>query len=63
MLKVALTTVRQPRALLGRRAAEMLIASIGKSGHSEQVTLPVELVIRESTNGQASPAVQTDTKS
>ena len=56
MLKVALTTVRQPRALLGRRAAEMLIASIGKSGHSEQVTLPVELVIRESTRGQASPA-------
>jgi DNA-binding LacI/PurR family transcriptional regulator len=62
MLKVALTTVRQPRALLGRRAAEVLIASIGKSGHSEQVTLPVELVIRESTGGQASPAVRQDTK-
>jgi LacI family transcriptional regulator len=58
MLKVALTTVRQPRALLGRRAAEVLIASIGKSGYSEQVTLPVELVIRESTGGKASPAVQ-----
>jgi len=49
MLKVALTTVRQPRALLGRRAAEVLMASIGKSGHSEQVTLPVELIVREST--------------
>jgi LacI family transcriptional regulator len=62
MLKVALTTVRQPRALLGRRAAEVLLASIGKSGHSEQVTLPVELVIRESTGGLASPVVQKDTK-
>jgi LacI family repressor for deo operon, udp, cdd, tsx, nupC, and nupG len=63
MLKVALTTVRQPRALLGRRAAEVLIASIGKSGYSEQVTLPVELVIRESTGGQAPPTVQKDIKS
>ena len=49
MLKVALTTVRQPRALLGRRAAEVLIAGIAKGGHSEQATLPVELVVREST--------------
>lgn len=56
ILKVALTTVRQPRALLGRRAAEVLLASIGKSGHSEQVTLPVELVVRESTIGQAARA-------
>ena len=62
ILKVALTTVRQPRALLGRRAAEVLLASIGKSGHSEQVTLPVELVIRESTGGQSSPAVPKDAK-
>jgi LacI family transcriptional regulator len=58
ILKVTLTTVRQPRALLGRRAAEMLVAGIGKSDRSEQVTLPVELVIRESTAAPLSAAVQ-----
>ncbi len=50
-LKVSLTTIRQPQAELGRRAAEMLLEAIRKPGYSEQVTLPVELVVRESTAG------------
>ncbi len=62
LLKIALTTVRQPRALLGRRAAEVLLASIGKRGHSEQVTLPVELVVRESTSARPSSPVQAAAK-
>jgi DNA-binding LacI/PurR family transcriptional regulator len=48
-LKVSLTTIRQPQALLGRRAAEMLLAALKKPGYSEQITLAVELIIREST--------------
>jgi LacI family transcriptional regulator len=52
-LKVSLTTIRQPQAALGRRAAEMLLAAMNQPGYSEQVTLPVELVVRESTGGAA----------
>ena len=55
LLKVALTTVRQPRALLGQRAAELLIAGIAHRDQSQQVTLPVELVVRESTARQEPP--------
>jgi LacI family transcriptional regulator len=60
LLKVSLTTIRQPAASLGRRAAELLIAGMKKTGQSEQVTLPVELIVRESTSGQAAPAKQED---
>jgi DNA-binding LacI/PurR family transcriptional regulator len=55
-LKVSLTTIRQPQAALGRRAAEMLLAAMKKPGYSEQVTLPVELVVRESTGGTVANA-------
>lgn len=51
MLKVPLTTVRQPQALLGRRAVELLLQCMGTKGHSEQIVLPVELIVRESTRG------------
>jgi LacI family transcriptional regulator len=49
MLKVPLTTVRQPQALLGRRAVELLLTCMEKKGHSEQIILPVELIVRESS--------------
>ena len=48
-LKVGLTTVRQPRQELGQRAAEMLIGCMEHEEQPNQVTLPVELVVREST--------------
>ncbi len=50
LLKTALTTVRQPRPLLGRHAVETLLACIQKKGRPcAQIKLPVELVVREST--------------
>ncbi|MHA6532330.1 LacI family DNA-binding transcriptional regulator [Paenibacillus sp. BAC0078] len=45
----ALTTVRQDTELLGTRAAEILLASIdGNREKKEKLTLPVEVVVRES---------------
>jgi LacI family transcriptional regulator len=57
MLRIPLTTVRQPKGLLGKTAAEMLLAILEK-GPSEAagVVLPVELVVRESTGGSKSKA-------
>ncbi|MGO9113840.1 MAG: LacI family DNA-binding transcriptional regulator [Thermoguttaceae bacterium] len=49
LLKVGLTTVRQPCQQLGHRAAEMLIDCLENVGSPEQIVLPVELVVREST--------------
>jgi LacI family transcriptional regulator len=49
MLKVSLTTIRQPQALLGRRAVELLLKCMEKKKHSERIVLPVELIVREST--------------
>jgi LacI family transcriptional regulator len=49
LLKVGLTTVRQPRQQLGQRAAELLIDCLERGSSPEQVVLPVELVVREST--------------
>jgi LacI family transcriptional regulator len=49
MLKVSLTTVRQPKSQLGQRAVELLLTCMEKKKHSEQIVLPVELVVREST--------------
>ena len=46
---VPLTTVRQKRAHLGRRAAEMLLAHRAAPKLEEELILPVELVIRQST--------------
>jgi LacI family transcriptional regulator len=51
MLKAPLTTVRQPQALLGRRAVELLLKCLQNRGHSEQIILPVELIVRESSGG------------
>ena len=52
-LKIALTTVRQPRQALGQRAAEILLACMTGEGRPEQVVLPVELAVRESTVGES----------
>jgi len=50
MLKIPLTTVRQPKELLGVTAADMLLALLaGQIPETPQPVLPVELVIREST--------------
>ena len=55
MLKVSLTTIRQPQALLGRRAVELLLKCMENKRHSEQIVLPVELIVREST-GKSQPS-------
>jgi LacI family transcriptional regulator len=55
MLKIALTTIRQPRSLLGRSAAEMLLACLEKNEHPQQIVLPVELIVRQSTMGKSAP--------
>lgn len=44
-----LTTVRQPTALLGETAGEMLASCLRSETTPEPVTLPVELVVRESS--------------
>lgn len=46
-----LTTIRQPLEAMGRRAAEALIARIREpeATHATKITLPPELVVREST--------------
>jgi LacI family transcriptional regulator len=50
MLRVPLTTVRQPTGLIGRTAADMILARIeGGSDAAAEVRLPVELIIRSST--------------
>jgi DNA-binding LacI/PurR family transcriptional regulator len=48
-LKISLTTVRQPRTLLGRNAAEMLLARMEQKEQPTLINLPVELVVRQST--------------
>ncbi|QIB35986.1 LacI family DNA-binding transcriptional regulator [Ancylobacter pratisalsi] len=45
----ALSTIRQPRDAIGRRAASLLLDLIGGTDTAEDVILPVELVIRAST--------------
>ena len=44
-----LTTVHQPRAEIGRRAAERLLAIFGGEAGAGMETLPVELAVRAST--------------
>jgi len=54
ILKVPLTTVRQPRNLLGKHASEMLLKLIaGDTPDPAQHKLPVELVVRDSTSGRS----------
>jgi LacI family repressor for deo operon, udp, cdd, tsx, nupC, and nupG len=47
----ALTTIRQDRRQLGRRAAEVLLKRLSGAGgvHAPEAAIPVELVIRAST--------------
>jgi DNA-binding LacI/PurR family transcriptional regulator len=52
LLKISLTTIRQPRSLLGRNAAEMLLARMEQKEQPVQINLPVELVVRQSTMGK-----------
>lgn len=50
LLRVPLTTVHQPRKLLGRTAAELLVTQMdGGIPEIAQPKLPVELMVREST--------------
>lgn len=47
---VGLTTIRQPLARTGQRAVERLVAAIDGSGDAgERETLPLELVVRDTT--------------
>ncbi|MGW3956419.1 LacI family DNA-binding transcriptional regulator [Streptomyces sp. NPDC004752] len=51
-VRPALTTVRQPFAEMGRRAADILLTSLGgaeSTGDSQRIVLPVELIARDST--------------
>jgi LacI family transcriptional regulator len=49
---VPLTSVRQPRQLLGRTAAELLLDESSNPDHEHQrVTFTPELVVRTSTRG------------
>lgn len=52
----ALTTIAQPRRLIGETAARKLLGLIGRAGQPEETheVLPVELVVRESTGAPAS---------
>lgn len=50
LLRIPLTTIRQPREALGKRAAEVLMAQMSdKTLEEHQERLAVELIIREST--------------
>jgi len=50
--KIELTSIRQPRRMIGQTAAELMIDLInGKQIDNPRVVLPVELIVRESTVG------------
>lgn len=51
LLKPALSTVRQPILEKGRLAAELLAAALEGQSAAENVHLPTELVLRETTRG------------
>ena len=61
IFKPSITVVRQPSLELGRVAAELLFARLTRKEVSlsgEQITLPVEFVIRESCGCKPGQAVQ-----
>jgi DNA-binding LacI/PurR family transcriptional regulator len=63
LLKVSLTTVLQPRPLLGWHAAKMLLACMEERGQPDPIRLPVELMVRESTVGKAClPRIKEETR-
>jgi DNA-binding LacI/PurR family transcriptional regulator len=50
ILRVPLTSVRQPTSLIGRTAAEMILARMeGRPAEPPEIRLPVELIVRAST--------------
>jgi LacI family transcriptional regulator len=53
-----LSSVRQPRAELGRTAAELLAAELdeGEAHHHRHVTFKPELIVRESTSPARAPS-------
>jgi LacI family transcriptional regulator len=52
ILRVPLTSVRQPTGLIGKTAADLLLAQLdGQTPDPAQVLLDVELLVRESTGG------------
>ena len=58
-VRPALTTVRQPFVDMGRRAAEILLATLDRGGSDEafqHIVLPTELIVRDST--APAPAVK-----
>ena len=58
LLSPTLTTIRQPRGLIGRQSMEKLLALISGNDDnlSEQIVLPYELVIRASSGKFRSPS-------
>ncbi|WP_369345409.1 LacI family DNA-binding transcriptional regulator [Demequina oxidasica] len=50
---VPVTSVRQPRELIGSTAVELLLGDIGEERDSQQVVFQPELVVRESTAAAA----------
>jgi LacI family transcriptional regulator len=56
---VPLTSVRQPRDILGRTATELLVAEATEDDHAHQgVTFVPELMVRASTRGLPTPTVR-----
>jgi LacI family transcriptional regulator len=54
VLRIPLTSVRQPRNEIGLAAAEVLLARLdGQKPETTELKLPVELVVRESTCGRS----------
>jgi LacI family transcriptional regulator len=49
LLIPALTTIKQPFDNMGKKAAEVLINEVANNGSIQEVKLPVELIIRDST--------------
>ncbi|NLG84528.1 MAG: LacI family transcriptional regulator [Firmicutes bacterium] len=56
LIEPALTTVRIPIFEMGREAARMLIGLIGGSSPSQNVVVPAELVVRQSSRRRTPPA-------
>jgi LacI family transcriptional regulator len=56
LLTIPLTTIRQPRDLLAESAAEMLLIQMDGGDCGRSRSLPVELVVRESTVRQSEEA-------
>ena len=58
-LNPALTTVHVPTEIMGRAAVHLLVDGLGIGGLPVQVTLPTELMIRETCGGSRGQAIKT----